>query len=115
MTLMRRSSVVRSPKRMRMTRTTRMSVGRSPKRVSAPRRMSGSRKGNAYMQFAGKYRKMYPMPGVPVPEQGRRIGAAYRRAKASGRMSPSPVRQPASMPVLRRMSPQKSRHSPSRK
>lgn len=114
MSVTRRTSVVRSPGKMTMTR--RMSVRRSPSKVkSAPRRMSGSRKGNAYMQFAAKYRRMYPMRGVPVPQQGKMIGAAYRRAQGRGHMSPSPVRVPASQPALRRMSPQKSRRSPSRK
>lgn len=91
----RRTPKRHTPKRSRTPSPHRV-VKRAPqrKRASVPKRKSSARqraiKNNPYYKFMKEYRATHNLKGVPVPEQGRIIGRAYRQSL--GRKSP--VRKP---------------------
>ena len=82
------NSTKRQSKSPRMTKRMSGVKRRSPKvkRSSTGRKRSP----NVYIKFAIAYRKSHPSVNkLPVPQQGKVIGAAYRKQKGTKRRSPA--------------------------
>lgn len=107
-------AVRRTPRRTSVKRKL-SNTGRklSGKARRAKRKLSGRKRSpNVYFKFRAQYLREHPaVKALPVPEQGRVVGRAYRakfgKASPSRKRSPSPKRS-------RSKSPRRSR-SPSRK